>query len=104
MNNKHIVLDTNCLLQSLSRRSRYYDVWESFIYNNKTEICMRLKFFCLLILAAVNTWSQDVIVKKDGSTILSKVLEVNTTDIKYKKKFKSQWTNIYAFKVGDSYY
>ena len=29
--------------------------------------------------------AQDVIVKKDGSTILSKVLEVNTTDIKYKK-------------------
>lgn len=29
--------------------------------------------------------AQDVIVKNDGSTILSKVLEVNTSDIKYKK-------------------
>ena len=28
---KHIVLDTNCLLQSLSERSKYYDVWESFV-------------------------------------------------------------------------
>ena len=32
-----------------------------------------------------NGLAQDVIVKKDGSTILSKVLEVNTSDIKYKK-------------------
>lgn len=37
-------------------------------------------FFCSLCLSA-----QDVIVKRDGSTILSKVLEVNKTDIKYKK-------------------
>ena len=28
---KHIVLDTNCLLQALSERSKYYDVWESFV-------------------------------------------------------------------------
>lgn len=33
--------------------------------------------------------AQDVIVKKDGSTILSKVLEVNPSDIKY-KKFSNQ--------------
>ena len=26
-----IVLDTNCLLQSISQRSKYYNVWESFI-------------------------------------------------------------------------
>ena len=32
-----------------------------------------------------NGLAQDVIVKKDGSTILSKVLEVNTSEIKYKK-------------------
>lgn len=32
-----------------------------------------------------NGFAQDVIVKKDGSTILSKVLEVNTSEIKYKK-------------------
>lgn len=28
---RFIVLDTNCLLQSVSRRSRYYRVWEDFI-------------------------------------------------------------------------
>jgi putative PIN family toxin of toxin-antitoxin system len=31
MTKKHIVLDTNCLLQALSERSKYYDVWESFV-------------------------------------------------------------------------
>ena len=36
-------------------------------------------------MSLVNIQAQDVIVKKDGSTILSKVLEVNTADIKYKK-------------------
>lgn len=35
---------------------------------------------CSVIVSA-----QDVIVKKDGSTILSKVLEINNSDIKYKK-------------------
>ena len=27
----NIVLDTNCLLMSLSRRSRYYPVWRDFV-------------------------------------------------------------------------
>ena len=26
-----VVLDTNCLLQSISRRSRYYKIWRNFI-------------------------------------------------------------------------
>ena len=39
----------------------------------------------LLVPCSVSVFAQDVIVKKDGSTILSKVLEVNTADIKYKK-------------------
>lgn len=28
---RRIVLDTNCLLQSLSRRSRHYPVWKDFV-------------------------------------------------------------------------
>lgn len=40
-------------------------------------------------MCSVSIQAQDVIVKKDGSTILSKVLEVNTSDIKY-KKFSNQ--------------
>jgi hypothetical protein len=43
----------------------------------------------IIVLAAVMTYSvcqaQDVIVKKDGNTIVSKVIEVNKTDIRYKK-------------------
>ena len=34
--NRYIVLDTNCLLQSLSRRSTYYKVWEDFVLGKYT--------------------------------------------------------------------
>ena len=33
---RFIVLDTNCLLQSLSRRSPYYRVWEDFVLGKYT--------------------------------------------------------------------
>lgn len=29
--NRYVVLDTNCLLQSLSSRSEFYKVWDSFV-------------------------------------------------------------------------
>ena len=38
-----------------------------------------------VLFAATTVYSQDIIVKKDGSTIISKVLEVGTSEIKYKK-------------------
>ena len=38
----------------------------------------------LLCLAGMAT-AQDVIVKTDNSTVLSKVLEISSTEIKYKK-------------------
>ena len=31
MSKRFVVLDTNCLLQSISRRSKFYSVWESFL-------------------------------------------------------------------------
>lgn len=37
--NRYIVLDTNCLLQSLSRRSHYYKVWEDFVMG-KYVLCV----------------------------------------------------------------
>lgn len=45
------------------------------------------RFFILvsMILMSSSIFAQDVIVKKDRTTILSKVLEVNMSDIKYKK-------------------
>lgn len=33
---RYIVLDTNCLLRSLSRRSEYYAVWEAFVLGKYT--------------------------------------------------------------------
>jgi len=42
----------------------------------------------MVYILSVNISAQDVIVKKDGSTILSKVIEIGTSEIKYKK-----WTN-----------
>ena len=43
----------------------------------------------LFVLCSAGVWAQDVIVKKDGSTILSKVLEVNPDIVRY-KKFSNQ--------------
>lgn len=44
------------------------------------------KFFLLsLLLVSISVHAQDVIVQKNGSTIISKILEVGTTEIKYKR-------------------
>lgn len=55
-----------------------------------------VSFLFIVIFAS----AQDVIVKKDGSTILSKVLEVGETKIKY-KKFNNQQGPIYIISVSD---
>ncbi len=44
--------------------------------------------------------AQDVIVKRDGSTIISKVLEVNTSNIKY-KKYSNQDGPTYTINKAD---
>ena len=36
MSTRYVVLDTNCLIRSLSRRSEYYDVWEAFVFGRYT--------------------------------------------------------------------
>ena len=35
----HIVLDTNCLIQSVSPRSKYHAVWESFV-SGENRLCI----------------------------------------------------------------
>lgn len=45
----------------------------------------KVLFFGILLSVAITTRAQDIIVLHDGSTILSKVLEVNSDNIKYKK-------------------
>ncbi len=37
--NRRIVLDTNCLLQAISRRGRYYRVWNDFILG-RYDLCV----------------------------------------------------------------
>lgn len=46
---------------------------------------MKRLLFYLMLLSATSVFAQDVIVKKDGSTILSKVQEINENNVKYKK-------------------
>jgi hypothetical protein len=46
---------------------------------------MRLLIVFILLFLCVSGFAQDTLVKRDGSRILAKVLEVSTTEIKYKK-------------------
>lgn len=43
----------------------------------------------VMSLIAMASYAQDVIVKNDGSTIVSKIVEIGTSDVKYKK-----WDNL----------
>ena len=47
----------------------------------------------LLLFAAIGVHAQDVILKKDGSTIICKVLEIGVSEIKYKKVDNSEGPN-----------
>lgn len=49
----------------------------------------KFSLFIVLFFASLMTMAQDVIVKKDGSTLLSKVVEINDVEIKYRK-----WSNL----------
>lgn len=46
---------------------------------------MKKILLLLLLFSTTTLYAQDVIVKKDGSTILCKVLEIGTSEVKYKK-------------------
>ena len=50
---------------------------------------MKQLFILLLLLCSVGMSAQDVIVKKDGSTIVCRVMELNSSEIVYKK-----WTDL----------
>ena len=49
----------------------------------------KLLLFLLLIVSTSSIQAQDVIVKKDGSTVICRVVEVNSSEIVYKK-----WTDL----------
>ena len=57
----NIVLDTNCLLMSLSRRSAYYPVWRDFV-DGKYTLCVTNE-----ILAEY----EEILTKKSGRKIIA---------------------------------
>lgn len=61
----NIVLDTNCLLMSLSRRSRYYPVWRNFV-EGKYTLCITNE-----ILAEY----EEILTQKVGSAIASNIIQ-----------------------------
>jgi len=54
----NIVLDTNCLVSSLSRNSRYYPVWKSFIEGN----------YVLCVTDEILNEYQEIITQLTGSS------------------------------------
>ena len=50
---------------------------------------MKKVLFLFFLLCSVNTWAQDVIVKKDGSAIVCRIINVSSLEIVYKK-----WTDL----------
>lgn len=61
----NIVLDTNCLLMSLSRRSPYYPVWRDFV-DGKYTLCVTNE-----ILAEY----EEILSEKVGAEIASNVIK-----------------------------
>ena len=61
----NIVLDTNCLLMSLSRRSRYYPVWRNFVAGKYT----------LCITNDILAEYEEILTQKVGSEIASNVIK-----------------------------
>lgn len=61
---------------------------------------MKKSFMSLIVFFAVNAFAQDIIVKKDGTTIVTKVVEIGTSEIKY-KKFSNQEGPTYTVLSSD---
>ncbi|MBO4673787.1 MAG: putative toxin-antitoxin system toxin component, PIN family [Bacteroidaceae bacterium] len=61
----NVVLDTNCLLMSLSRRSPYYPVWRDFV-DGKYTLCVTNE-----ILAEY----EEILTEKVGAEIASNVIK-----------------------------
>lgn len=61
----NIVLDTNCLLMSLSRRSQYYPVWRDFV-DGKYTLC---------ISNEILEEYEEILTQKVGSQIASNIIQ-----------------------------
>lgn len=54
---------------------------------------MKKIFLLMLFLCSMSVWAQDVIVKKDGSTVVCRIVEVTKTEVIYKKWSDQQGQN-----------
>lgn len=54
---------------------------------------MKKFFLLMLFLCSMSVWAQDVIVKKDGSTVVCRIVEVTKTEVIYKKWSDQQGSN-----------
>ena len=54
---------------------------------------MKKIFLLMLFLCSMSVWAQDVIVWRDGSTVVCRVLEVTKTEVIYKKWSDQQGSN-----------
>ena len=54
---------------------------------------MKKIFLLMLFLCSMSVWAQDVIVKKDGSTVVCRIVEVTKTEVIYKKWSDQQGSN-----------
>lgn len=61
---------------------------------------MKKVLLLFTLFLSINANAQDIIVKKDGTTILSKIVEVGTSEVKY-KKYKNQKGPSYIIKITD---
>lgn len=61
----NIVLDTNCLLMSLSRRGRYYPIWRDFV-SGKYTLCFTNEIL---------TEYEEILTQKLGPEIASNVIK-----------------------------
>ena len=64
--NRYVVLDTNCLLQSLSRRNKYYNVWESFLQEK----------YVLCVSNDILEEYQEIIEQKTSSIVAKNVIDL----------------------------
>ena len=60
---------------------------------------MKQLLVILTVLCSATVFAQDIIVKKDGSTIISKVLEIGSKEVKY-KKFSNQNGPVYSISLS----
>ena len=69
----NIVLDTNCLLMSLSRRSPYYPVWRDFV-DGKYTLCITNE-----ILAEYEEILTDKVGAEIASNVITAILDLPNT-------------------------